>query len=94
MATDTIYSIVYLWKKLLTEVCNDVTLKSTLPSLTGGKFTSSSTNVADDSCLDISTTGFWTKHQMAFFDDQRVLNPNAKRYENKSLQQCYVMNEK
>ena len=73
---------------LVTKVRNDVRFKSTLPSLTGGKFTSSSTNVADDACLHISTTGFWTKHQMAFFDDKRVFDLSTKRLENKSLQQC------
>ena len=50
------------------------------------KFASNSTNV--------STRGFWTKqHQMVFFD-VGVFEPNTKRYESKSLKQCYVMNDK
>ena len=55
-----------LEKKLLTQVYNDVRVEPTFPSLTGENFTSSSTNVVDDACLDISTRGFWTKHQMEF----------------------------
>ena len=42
--------------------------------------------------LDISATGFWTKYQMAFFD-VRVFDSNVKRYEGKTLQQCYRTNE-
>ena len=32
------------------------------------------------------------KYQMAFFD-VRVFDPNAKRYESKTMQQCYKINE-
>ena len=42
--------------------------------------------------LDIRTRGFWVSDQQAFFGI-RVFDPNACRYLNKSLQQCYVMNE-
>ena len=36
--------------------------------------------------------GFWERGQQAFFD-LWVFNPNACCYHNKSLQECYVMNE-
>ena len=42
--------------------------------------------------LDIRTGGFWVSGQQAFFGI-RVFDPNACRYLNKSLQQCYAMNE-
>ena len=38
------------------------------------------------------TRGFWEWGQQAFFD-LRVFDPNACRYRNKSLQQCYIMND-
>ena len=44
-------------------------------------------NMRDETRLDISARGFWTKYQMALFD-VRVFDPNAKRYE-----ECYRTNE-
>ena len=44
-------------------------------------------NMRDETRLDISARGFWTKYQMALFD-LRVFDPNAKRYE-----ECYRTNE-
>ena len=41
----------------------------------------------DEARLDISARGFWMKYQMALFD-VRVFDPNAKRYDGKTLQQC------
>ena len=79
--------------QLLTKVCNDVILEPTLQTLTGENFTSSAAHVVHDAYLDISPRGFWTKHQMILFD-VRIFDLNAKRYENKSLQQCFVINEK
>ena len=46
----------------------------------------------DEARLDISVRGFWTKYQMAFIE-VRVLEPNAKRHEDKTLQQYYITNE-
>ena len=42
--------------------------------------------------VDIRTRGFWERCQQAFFR-LWVFDPNTCRYRNKSLQQCYVMNE-
>ena len=58
--------------------------------MTGKKFGGRSTIVWDEARLDIS--GFWTKYQIEYFD-VRVFDPNAKRYESKSLQQYYRTNE-
>ena len=60
--------------------------------MTGKKFDSRSTIVWDEARLDISAGGFWTKYQIEYFD-VRVFDPNAKRYESKSLQQYYRTNE-
>ena len=56
--------------------------------MTGKKFDSRSTILWDEAWLDISAGGFWTKYQIEYFD-VRVFDPNAMRYESKSLQQCY-----
>ena len=48
--------------------------------------------MTDEARLDISVRGFWTKYQMAFIE-VRVLEPNAKRHEDKTLQQYYITNE-
>ena len=39
--------------------------------------------MTDEARLDISVRGFWTKYQMAFIE-VRVLEPNAKRHEDKN----------
>ena len=77
---------------LIDQVCHAVRIESPLQTLIGETFDSRSTNVKDAARLDISARGFWTKYHMAFFD-VRVFGPNAKRYESKSLQQCYRTNE-
>ena len=65
---------------------------SPLQTLTGETFDSRSTNVRDETRFDISAKAFWTKYQMAFFD-VRVFDPNTKRYEGKTLQQCFRTNK-
>ena len=77
---------------LIDQVCYDVRIESPLQTLIGKTFDSRSSNVKDAARLDISTRGFWTKYHMTFFDI-RVFDPNAKSYENKSLQECYLTNE-
>ena len=79
---------------MLAQVCNDVRVEHTLQTLTAENFTNNYANAAHDARLRISARGFWNKHQMAVFDRQRVFDPNSKSYENKTLRQCYVMNEK
>ena len=43
--------------------------------------------------LDVSAWSFWITGQKAFFD-VRVFDPNASRYQSKSLKQCFVVNER
>ena len=76
---------------LIDQVCHDVRV-SPLQTLTGETFDSRSTNVRDETRFDISAKAFWTKYQMAFFD-VRVFDPNTKRYEGKTLQQCFRTNK-
>ena len=82
-----------LTAQLLTHVCNDVRIEPPLQALTGEAYGNRTANTSDEARLDISARGFWTKYQMAFFD-VRVFDPNAKRYEKKSLTQSYLLNEK
>ena len=46
----------------------------------------------DEARLDISARWFWTRYQIEFFG-VTVFDPNAKRYEGKTLQQVYRTNE-
>ena len=77
---------------LIDKVCQDVRIEPPLQTLPRETFGSGSTNVRDEASLGISARGFWTKYQMEFYDVM-VFDPNAKRYESKSLQQCYRTNE-
>ena len=43
--------------------------------------------------LDITARGFWIWGHQAFLD-VRIFDPNACRYSNSSLSQCYATNEK
>ena len=71
----------------------NVKIETVLQSLTGKTFEQRTANTSDDAQLDISARGFWTKHQMAFFD-VRIFDPNAKRDSAKSLQRFYINNKK
>ena len=82
----------YITVNLIHQVCHDVRIEPPLQTLIGETFDNSSTNVKDEARLQISVRRFWTKYQMVFFD-VRVFDPNAMRYQGKSLQQCYMTNE-
>ena len=77
---------------LIDQVCHDSRVEPLLQTLTGETFDSKSTNARDEARLEISARGFWTKCQIAFFN-VKVLEPNTKRYEGKTLQQYYRTNE-
>ena len=77
---------------LLADVCCDVCVEPPLNQLTGETFQLRTANISADAKLDISARGVWTRNQRAFFD-VRVFNPFAPTYSNKTLQQCYQMNE-
>ena len=63
-----------------------------LNKLTGEEFKLRTANCQDEARLDISANGFWVKGQKTFVDI-RVFDPNAARYTNQSLKQCYAKNE-
>ena len=76
----------------LKEVCKDVSIEPPLIELTGESFHLKSTKTGDEARTDICARGFWIKGQQAFFD-VRVFDPNASRYFNQTMQQCYAKNE-
>ena len=51
-----------------------------------------STKTGDEVRTDICARGFWMKGQEAFFDVM-IFDPNALRYFNQTMQQCYDNNE-
>ena len=78
--------------KILGEICKDVVEPVLLP-LTGEKMQKKSEKIGDEVRLDVRAFGFWVRGQQAFIY-VRVFDPNACRYLETSLQQCYTMNEK
>ena len=78
---------------LLTEVCKDVDIEPQLVLVTGQIFENRTTNTNNEGRVDIKSRGFWVKDQQPFLD-VRVFDPNANRYLNKALPQCYIKNEK
>ena len=72
--------------------CKDGCSAKELP-VTGENFSNRTANTRTESRLDIRLRGFWVRGQQAFFDI-RVFDPNAKRYLNSALPQCYAQNEK
>ena len=78
---------------LLSEVCKDVAVVPKLNELSGETFPLRSTNVSDEARLDVSARGVWTRYQRAFFYI-RVFDPLARRYQDQTLRQAYLTNEK
>ena len=56
-------------------------------------FSNRTANTHTEARLDIRSRGFWVRGQQAFFDIA-VFDPNAERYLNSALPQCYAQNEK
>ena len=63
-----------------------------LAPVRGEVFLARSTNTADSARLDISSRGFWTRGQEAFFD-VRVITPDASSYSAKSLEELFRQHE-
>ena len=78
---------------LLAEVCKDVCVEPQLQELTGEALSYRTANISPEARLDISARGVWSRNQRAFFD-VRVFDPNARRFQNQTLPQMYVTNEK
>ncbi|XP_057311093.1 uncharacterized protein LOC130648959 [Hydractinia symbiolongicarpus] len=77
---------------MLSQVCKDVESEPMLMPLTGEKFGKRSVKTSHEGRLDVRPRRFWEKRQNAFYDI-RVFDPNASRYFNQNLKQCYVRNE-
>ena len=73
---------------LLEEVCRNVAIEQILQPVTNNNLVPSKSNTNDDARLDVSARSFWITGQKAFFDG-RVFDPNASRYQSKSLKQCF-----
>ena len=76
----------------MSEVCEDTEIEPKLTPLSGEELKSRTSDNLNEARVDIRTRGFREQGQQAFFD-LRVFDPNAIRYQSKSLQQCHVMNE-
>ena len=81
-----------LTAKMLADVCKDVSTEPALIPLTGETMKYRTAKTGSESRLDVRVLGFWIYGQQAFLD-VRVFHPNASRYVNLSLQQCYKRNE-
>ena len=67
-------------------------IKPKLTPLTGEELDSRTENTTNEARLEIRTRGVWEKEQQIFLD-LRIFDAHARRYLNKSLQQCHVMIE-
>ena len=77
---------------MISEVRKDTEIEPKLIPLSREELQDRTSNNSNKERVDIRTWGFWERGQQAFFD-LWVFDPNACRYSNKSLHQCYVMNE-
>ena len=59
---------------LLTKICHDVELESTLQPLTGERLSHRTAYTEDRAMLDVKARGFWDRMQCAF----RVFTPTHK----------------
>ena len=82
-----------LTANLLTDIWRDVDIEPQLLPVTGETFENGTANTSNEARVDIKSRGFWVIGQEAFFD-VRVFDPNANRYLNKALPQCYIQKEK
>ena len=78
---------------LLEKNCLDVAIKPILEPVTDNDLVPSTVNTNDDTRLDVSARSFCIMGKKAFFE-VRVFDPNALRYQSKSLKQCFAVNER
>ena len=78
---------------LLSEVCTDVCVEPHLQELSGETFSFRTANTSREARLDIAARNVWSDNQRAFFD-VRVFDPNARRFQNQTLSQAYLANER
>ena len=77
---------------LLSEVCNDVAIEPRLMPVTGETFELRSSNVEDDSRLDVKARGFYRQGQVAFFD-VRIAHLNAESNKSQPTEKVLLKHE-
>ena len=77
---------------MMSEVCKDTEIEPKLIPLSGEELQDETSNNSNKESVDIRSPVFWERVQQTFFGSW-IFNPNVCRCGNKSLQQCYVMNE-
>ena len=78
---------------LLSEVCNDVCIKSGLQPLTGEVLIGALSNVQDGARLDIAANGVWGGRFERTYFDVRVFNPHAPSHQQTNHSTCYRRQE-
>ena len=77
---------------LLSEVCNDVAIEPRLMPVTGETFELRSSNIEDDSRLDVKVRGFYRQGQVAFFD-VRIVHLNAESNKSQPTEKVLLKHE-
>ncbi|XP_064387176.1 uncharacterized protein LOC135335578 [Halichondria panicea] len=78
---------------LMSEVCPDVGIESTLQPVTEEQFQLRTTNREDGARLDVVAQSFWSNDRQSAFFDVRVFNPYAPTYRRSTMAQSYRRNE-
>ena len=78
-----------LTASLLTEVCNDVSVKPDLQIITGEVFSGWSAHTSDGARLDMTANGFWGGRLERMFVYVCVFNPTAPSKRQISLEKCF-----
>ena len=77
---------------LLEQVYHDVPIKQILQPVADNNLVLSTANTNDGAKLDVSARIFLIMSQKSFFD-VRVFDPNVSRYQSRSLEQFFAVNE-
>ena len=78
--------------EFMSEVCKKVEIEPLLQPLSGEKLRYATANKQDNARLDLSSYGFWTRGERAFFD-LRVFDPTAPSYINQRLETAHRKQE-
>ena len=79
--------------EMMSEVCKNVEKEPVLQPLTGENLKYKSANKQDNARLDLSSQGFWTTGERAFFDI-RVFDPVAPSHVNLELDKAHEKHER
>ena len=77
---------------MMSEVCRNVEKEPLLQFLCGEKLRYATANTQDSARLDLSSQGFWTRGERAFFDI-RVFDPVAPSYIDQKLEVAHRRQE-